>query len=55
MTRQEITAWRLFYGLKQSDVAQMFGLTEAEVRAIENGAKPVPDDWHQKIKDGRNR
>lgn len=38
----ELKTWRLFMGLKQSDVAQMFGLTEKEVIQIESGKVAVP-------------
>ena len=44
MDGQGLKAWREFMGLKYSDVAQMFGVTVAEVIQCEGGKKPVPDN-----------
>ena len=44
-TPEDLVAWRLFMGLRQSDVAQMFGITEADVKQMEGkaGTRPIPE------------
>ena len=49
MTRQEMKSWRLFRGLRESDVAQMFGFTEAEIKDMESGKTAIPDRIYRQI------
>jgi DNA-binding transcriptional regulator YiaG len=49
MTRQEFQAWRLVLGLKESDVAQMFGHTEQEIKNFESGRTAVPGKMDQHV------
>ena len=44
MDGQGLKTWREFMGLKISDVAQMFGLTEKDVLQLEGGKTPIPDN-----------
>ena len=49
MTRQEMKSWRLARGLRESDVAQMFGFAEAEIKDMESGKTAIPDKVHRQI------
>ena len=50
MTRQELREWRLTQGLREQDVAEMFGLTETDVKHIESGRKAIPENFQRHIK-----
>ena len=41
-TPSDLEAWRLFMGLRQSDVAQMYGITVQDVIQMEGKAATKP-------------
>lgn len=41
MTKEEMRQWRLSLGLRESDVAAMFGETEQEIKNYESGRKAI--------------
>ena len=49
VTRQEFRDWRTQRGLREKDVAEMFGLTETEVKQMEAGSKAIYDRLRRQV------